>query len=72
LHRQRPVESHLVGNAVERLARHAGRQGKLRQRTAGRQVEQRKADDRDEQQQDKALRQSIEQIGEHGRAPVHA
>ena len=65
LHRQRPVEPHLVRDQRHRLLRHPGRQRKLRQRSAGRQVQQGEPDHRDEQQQQQTLPETAQNEPRH-------
>ncbi|MCP2137728.1 hypothetical protein J2S28_004831 [Rhizobium sp. SLBN-94] len=55
LDRQRPIEAHLVGDAVESFPRHARRESKLRQGPARRKIEDRKSNNRNKQQEHKAL-----------------
>ncbi|MNL15059.1 hypothetical protein D3C87_1360270 [compost metagenome] len=69
LHRQGSIETHLVGDAIKRLPRHAGRQVKLRQWPARREVEDGKTDDRDKQQKYEALPYPMEKKGQHDETP---
>src|SRR4029077_5441513 len=62
---QRLIEAHLRGDPGDIGLRHARNQRELRERTAGREMQDGKADQRNEAEQDEALHAASEQIACH-------
>ena len=65
LDRQRPIEAELPCDAVEILLSHLPGDGELRERAAGRQMQDGEADSRDDHQQHDRLRQAIDDVAGH-------